>query len=139
MAPADPPVVHELRHRAVPSLLDDAGVMLAGVWDAHADVDQLDRAMVATAVAELVANIVAHGREASWATLSVEVKPTVIRAEVRDDGAALAADVVEAATLPDDPLAESGRGLVVARDAVDELRYERVGGENRWTVVRHRR
>ena len=41
------------------------------------------------------------------------------------------------ARLPDDPLAESGRGLALAR-AVADLRHERVDGGNRWWLSRTR-
>ncbi len=34
---------------------------------------------------------------------------------------------------------EEGRGLAIARVALDDLVYERVDGHNEWTMVRHRR
>ena len=35
------------------------------------------------------------------------------------------------------PTSEAGRGLPLARSLLDELNYERVGGLNRWRLVKH--
>ena len=34
---------------------------------------------------------------------------------------------------------EAGRGLALARIALDDLSYERVGAHNEWTMIRRRR
>jgi serine/threonine-protein kinase RsbW len=53
-----------------------------------------------------------------------------------DDGVPVPIDP-SAARLPD-ALAESGRGLALVQMVVDDLRYERVADQNRWTVRRGR-
>ncbi len=40
--------------------------------------------------------------------------------------------------MPDDPMAESGRGLPLAEASVDELRHEFTDDQNVWTLVRRR-
>lgn len=138
MASVDRPTAHELRHAVEPALLFAVHQLLLGIWDAEHDMDPLDRATFATAVAELVANLVEHADGATTAVVRVDVHADRIEGELRDDGAALAPDVIQSAALPDDPHAESGRGLVFAREAVHVLRYDRIGDENRWLIVRRR-
>jgi serine/threonine-protein kinase RsbW len=119
-------------------LLDEMHQLLAETWRAHADVAEVDREILALSLSEIVTNVVRHGVTASTSTIAVRVTDDAVTAVVRDDGAAIAPDVVERATWPDDAFAESGRGIVTAREALDELRYERVGDENVWTLVRRR-
>jgi len=45
----------------------------------------------------------------------------------------------EAVTAMPDTDSENGRGLALARVALDDLEYERVDGHNEWTMVRRRR
>jgi serine/threonine-protein kinase RsbW len=120
------------------ALLDEMHHLLAATWQANADVDEVDREVLAISLSEIVTNVVRHGVEASTATIELDVTADRVTAIVRDDGAPIAADVVERATWPDDVFAESGRGIVTAREALDELRYERVGDDNVWTLVRRR-
>jgi serine/threonine-protein kinase RsbW len=119
-------------------LLDEMHVLLADTWRAHADVEESDREVLTISLSEVVSNVVRHGVAVSVATIDVRVTDDLVTAVVRDDGDALDADIVDRATWPDDVLAEKGRGIVAARDALDELRYDRVGDDNVWTLVRRR-
>ncbi|MGN6087866.1 MAG: ATP-binding protein [Actinomycetales bacterium] len=86
-----------------------------------------------TAVMEVIGNLVEHAVGAAF-TLEVRVGPESLEAVVEDDG--------EPPLLPPGGLdaipvwAESGRGLGIARAALDELRLERRGDRNRWVMRR---
>ncbi len=60
-----------------------------------------------------------------------------VEARFTDTGRPTLVDLA-AAAMPGE-LAEDGRGLALARAAVDELSYERDGAVNRWRIVRRRR
>lgn len=122
---------------AQPDCLDELHAALDRLWREAPDVQEPARMRFSTAVSEVLGNVVVHGRtgEGAIATVRVSLKaePGALRAELLDDGIALApgAAVTE---LPEDDLAESGRGLALARAALDELHYVRDGG-NRWELV----
>lgn len=101
-------------------------------------VDDLVRMQFEIAVAEIAANIVEHtARDAPVGVhLELRLLPDRLEAEFRDDGRPVQVDLASVA-LPDD-LAERGRGLAIARGALDELSYQRDGDTNRWLLVRHR-
>lgn len=119
-------------------LLDAVHALLERAWAAHPEVGEVDRMMIVTAVGEIAANVVEHGATATVASLSVAVDDDGVRVELWDDGDPLPADTVTSATMPDDPLAESGRGIALARDAMDELTYRRDGERNHWSMARRR-
>lgn len=139
---------HVLRVGARPESLDRVHELLAELWTDD-DLPAADRVQFETAVAEVAANIVEHAAEGRDVTLVLRVSrwPDRVEARFEDDGAAadvdLAAATMPAAGDPDDldavlALAEDGRGLALARAAVDELVYEREGSTNRWLLVRRR-
>jgi serine/threonine-protein kinase RsbW len=105
----------------------------------HPELDSLDVSMVETAAVELVGNIVEHGLPPGHVTyaLRLSVRPDRIECRLTDSGAA-AVEVEPQASMPGTE-AECGRGLAMAQAALDELRYERDGGRNVWTMVRWRR
>jgi serine/threonine-protein kinase RsbW len=121
---------------AGPECLDAIHDLLDRLWYARTSVEDADRAMFATAVLEIVNNIVTHNGADSnvLLSLSMSADSEVLRAELRDDGCPAAVDT-EAAALPDDH-AESGRGLAMARMALDDFRYERTQEQNRWLLAR---
>lgn len=130
--------VHELHACAAPECLGKVHDLLAEMWGSSPDVSLLDRAMFETAVIEIAANIVRHGSDEgrTVCNLTLEVYPDRLDAFFSDDG--LIAHVnIDAAAMPD-AYAESGRGLAIAKAAVDVLRYERHDGDNRWTLSRTR-
>ena len=120
--------------------LDELHVALDRLWVEAPEVDEAQRIRFAIALGEVVANVVAHGRtpDGGTPTLTVEVSvtPDRLRAELFDDGVAFERGATRGPAV--DELAESGRGLALAREALDELRYAREDGGNRWVLVLHR-
>ena len=102
------------------------------------ELDDSDRMQFEIAVAEIGANIIEHaGRgDAVSVALTLELHPDRLEAVFVDDGAPARVDL-RSVELPD-ALAERGRGLAIALAALDELRYRRQGGINRWTLVCYR-
>ena len=121
---------------AGPECLDAIHDLLDRLWYARASIDDTDRAMFTTAVLEIANNIVTHNDPESRVSLSLAVTADsdVLRAELRDDGSPAMVNT-EVPTLPDD-FAGSGRGLAMARMALDDFRYERAEEQNRWQLER---
>jgi serine/threonine-protein kinase RsbW len=130
--------VHELHACADPGCLGKIHNLLASAWGSSPDVTETDRAMFETAVIEIAGNIVRHGSDEgrTVCNLILEVFPDRLDARFHDDG--LIADVDIAAAAMPDTNAESGRGLALAKAAVDVLTYERHNGENFWSLSRTR-
>lgn len=128
--------VHELNGPVDPGCLEKVDLLLQQVWATSADVSGTDRTLFETAVIEIAANIIQHGAgEGSINyTLTIEVYPDRLDAHFRDDGIAAQVDI-DALSMPD-PLAESGRGLAIAKAALDVLAYERQNNNNNWTLSR---
>jgi len=85
------------------------------------------------AVSEIAANIVEHA-QAQVMHLRLAADAERVTAEFEDAGRSWAgAPEVE---LAPDELAERGRGLILARRAVDEVGYERDGTTNRWHLAK---
>ena len=118
--------------------LDAIHDLVDQLWRAEPDVTDTDRMMFTTAVLEVANNIVTHNRSRSGVSISLALTadPSALRAEFSDDGSPAVVDL-ESAALPED-LAESGRGLALARMALNELGYERTKEMNRWRLARHR-
>lgn len=123
---------------AQPACLDELHAALDRLWAQAPDVEERARMRFATAVSEVLGNVVVHGRTGAGAIPSVRVSLQAgtdgLRAELLDDGVALDPDAA-LNELPEDDLAESGRGLALARAALDELHYVREDGGNRWELV----
>jgi serine/threonine-protein kinase RsbW len=94
--------------------------------------------MFETAVIEVAGNIVQHGAGAGSVNcnLILEVYPDRLDAHFKDDGGTAYVDI-GAAHMPE-ALAETGRGLAMAKAAVDVLTYERRNGGNYWKLSRTR-
>ena len=140
----DPVTVHELvlDLPVTPEAIDEVQDALARFWERDADVTMLDRIRFETALVEIVGNVVEHayaldssnGHEAERALqVRLLLDPATIGAEVSDNGKPNEIDLGQV-TMPDED-AESGRGLALALAAVDDMRYERSGGRNRWVLV----
>ncbi len=90
-----------------------------------------------SAVAEIGANVLVHGRQEGPADAPVEYQLRLdghmALATFTDHGAALHNQLSRA--MPD-PASERGRGLAIARQVLDELGYEREGDVNRWRLVK---
>lgn len=120
--------------------LDELHAALERLWEEAPDVERRQRMRLATALSELVTNIVAHGHTADGRTPTITLRlsahPERLEAELIDDGVAVTGSLNRG--LPPDNLAEGGRGLTLARKMVDELRYEHEQGTNRWMLLIHR-
>lgn len=130
--------VYELHACAGPDYLEKVHRLLQRVWDTSPDVSGADRTMFESAVAEIAANIIEHGCAMPTTTcnLTIEVSPDRLDARFTDDGVAVLVNV-DAASMPD-ALAERGRGLAIAKAALDVLAYERHNNSNLWTLSRKR-
>lgn len=122
---------HLLQATAGPELLEPVHDLLARLWADEPGVDERDRIRFEIAVAEVAANIAEHGAGAARVSLRLSSSPDRIQAVFEDDGAPVEAR-------PEQPPAgdaERGRGLLLARAAVDRFSYERAGATNRWVLV----
>ena len=117
--------------------LDALHELVAQVGRDHPEVDAADLALLETATLEVAGNVVEHGTppQRVWYWFSLQVTPEALRAVLVDSGDPL--PELEAAPA-DDPMAESGRGLALARAALTELTYERQGDRNAWRMTRVR-
>lgn len=89
------------------------------------------------AAAEIAANIVEHGGRATPIRIHMSVLEMSQRVEIVFTDSGPPADVDLEVPLPHE-MAERGRGVPLARAAVDELSYSHELGENRWTLVSRR-
>ena len=123
---------------AEPGCLDRIHELMQQLWQAGPPVDDVDQMMFAMAVLEIANNIVRH-RDGEHRDISLVLRTNwqELSADILDNGAAVDVDVA-GATLPEDDLAESGRGLVLARMALSEFSYQRVSERNHWHLVRRR-
>jgi serine/threonine-protein kinase RsbW len=110
--------------------------LLDRLWSAGTGADDIDRAMFTTAVLEIANNIVTHNGPDSSVLLSLILSADsgVLRAELLENGSPANVDTATA-SLPDD-FAESGRGIALARMALDEFGYEQTDEQNRWQLER---
>lgn len=89
---------------------------------------------LALAGGEALTNVVRHGAARRPVRVILEGFADRITLQMRDDGPPF--DMFRGpAALPADPLAETGRGLFLIRESVDELAYRRVRGENVHTMT----
>lgn len=75
------------------------------------------------AVSEAVGNAVEHGPPGP-VRVRCTPSPSALRLDVEDGGDGPPAAALDGAALPDDPLAEGGRGLYIMRTVADEVRVE---------------
>ncbi|WP_218221038.1 ATP-binding protein [Nesterenkonia sp. Act20] len=102
------------------------------------DISDEDRTFFSLAVSEVVTNIVTHCDQDSGVTVRADlaVNQETLRAQFHDD--AKPVDIpLDEAVMPEE-LAESGRGLAIAKMALDELSHK-VNDGHIWTLVRNRR
>ena len=127
---------YELQALSVPESIEDLHELIARAGRDHPDVNRDDLMMLETAVIEIVGNVVEHALPLGRVTYRcrLEVLDDALRVHLIDRGLGI---VPWPPTEPD-PLAESGRGLHLARALVHKLEYERIGDENRWVVERRR-
>ena len=104
-------------------------------WVAHPEVPEVIRMGVSIAAVEVGNNILehaGHGRDLRI-RMDLRVLGGKVRVEFTDDG--LPAAINLAAIRMPDPMAESGRGLALARAFLNDLSYQRDATGNHWTLV----
>jgi serine/threonine-protein kinase RsbW len=121
-----------------PDDVDAVHELVAGLWDDRPDVGALDRMAFETALVELASNVIEHADDGQGVTctVSVTVDDGVMSARLRD-GSEPGDFRLSPREMPGVD-AESGRGLAMVQMLCDELTYERVDGENVWSVRRTR-
>ncbi|GAA1479296.1 ATP-binding protein [Nocardioides aestuarii] len=139
----DPAAGHELvlDLPVSPGAIDEVQDALARFWELDGAVTMLDRIRFESALVEIVGNAVEHAyafdSTSGGVGRALEVRLLLdaarVEAEVSDNGLPVEIDLGQV-TMPGED-AESGRGLALALAAVDDMRYERSGGRNRWVLV----
>lgn len=129
---------YRLTGLAVPASLDRLHLLLDDVRREHPEVAAGDLMMFETAIIEVHGNVVKHGRPEGQVTYAFElsVLPDRLQGFLATTGEA-APDLSRVSELVDD-LAESGRGMWLARAALDDLAYARSGDRNTWRMVKLR-
>lgn len=133
---------------SMPAVLESVELFqdaLPHFWRSHPDVDRKVRTALERAAVEILVNIVRHAFELD-AARSPETSDSQRRLDVMlarpagrvvielvDNGQPAEIDL-SSVGLPDDE-SESGRGLAMALEALDELDYERSDGRNRWRLT----
>jgi serine/threonine-protein kinase RsbW len=123
---------------AVPASLDLLHGLLQQVRSDHPEIDELDLSMLETAIVEIHGNVIEHGTPPGEVVYAFELRVHDDRLVgiLADTGNAVP-DLSRIGDLPDE-LAESGRGLWLAKESLDELVYSRTGDRNTWKLVRRR-
>lgn len=105
----------------------------------HPDLDDLDRMKFLTALIELASNVIQHADTGSGVTctLVLSVDEENIQAQL-SDSSEVGGIKLATGRMPEDELAESGRGIAFIQALVDELHYERVGDRNVWSITKRR-
>lgn len=118
-----------------PGVLNEFHSALDRAWAQHGEVPRLIRISLATAVAEIGANIVQYADEGRPVNLRMEidVAPDRVTIVFTDDGKPAFVDP-DSASFPDSR-AQRGRGLALANAVLDCLSYRRDESWNRWTLV----
>ena len=114
--------------------LDEIGTLLERLWFSHDHVPDAVRTEMEIAVGEISANIIEHAAKDGPVRLRMEVHVLADKIQVSfvDDGPP--AEVSVSAAVMPDHMAESGRGLPLARTVLDRLHYRR-SFVNHWTLV----
>lgn len=125
---------------AVPETIELLHDLLDRVRVEHPDVERTDLMLFETAVIEIANNVVEHGVPPGTISYSftLDVGPDRLLGRLSDGGPPLPEPLAALPVLPDLD-SESGRGLALARMALDELEYQRVDDHNEWTMTRVRR
>ncbi|HLZ94699.1 MAG TPA: ATP-binding protein [Candidatus Dormibacteraeota bacterium] len=100
-------------------------------------VDDTNLMLFESALSEIGANVLTHGRKETPADAPVDyllrLDGRMAMATFTDRGPPLHNQLSRG--MPD-PSSESGRGLAIARQVLDELGYERDGEINKWRLVK---
>ena len=132
------PTAYTVSGLAVPESVDLLHGLLDEARTDHASLSESDMSMIEMAIIEIAGNVVRHAPPGLTVvyTFRLDVEDDRLVGVLTHSGPEVRLDGEPA--MPDDLMAESGRGLALAEAAVHELRHEFVDDENVWTLVRHR-
>lgn len=121
-----------------PEMLGEVHQVLNDAWAQHINVPTAIRTSIATAAAEIAANIVQHadGGRPVPIRMEVEVHAHQVTVAFTDEGNPASVDL-DALNLPD-ALAKGGRGLALASAVLERLSYHRDESGNHWTLQSRR-
>ncbi|SMH36203.1 serine/threonine-protein kinase RsbW [Rathayibacter oskolensis] len=113
---------------------------LGEIWAESPGVGSWDRMAFETALSELTSNVVQHARSTRHVICLVEISvdDRELRAVLNDSASAPDLDVTAPRDMPDE-WAEAGRGIPFIQALVTRFEYNRVDGQNIWSIVRERR
>lgn len=123
---------------AVPESIELLHGLLAEARADHPSLREGDMSMIEMAVIEIAGNVVQHAPPGLTVVYSfvLDVLDDRLVGVLTHSGPAVELDGAPA--MPDDLMAESGRGLALAEAALHELRHEFTDDQNVWTLVRRR-
>lgn len=132
-----------LRADGVPESLELVHELLETVWESEAGIDLMQRIRFETALIEVASNIIEHSRPGAsdpiQFELELECSPERLYAEFHDNAQPAGIDL--SATPPPEDLSSlenissSGRGLALAKVALDEFSYAKLDAGNKWTLL----
>lgn len=121
-----------------PDTLDDLQCCLDDFWLSCGNVPEDIRTQVATAVAEVGANIIEHAARGASVPMRMELQllPGEVHIDFHDQGVAADIDLANPA-MPSE-LAQRGRGLALVAAVMNRVSYVRDDTGNHWTLVSKR-
>ena len=137
--PGEAPSTYRVTVPAEPDGLEHLHAVIDRARQDWPGIDRNDFDLLETAIVELAGNVARHGRPsgATDVTLSVSVHEAALEATLVDAGTRFDVDL-DRTDLPPE-MDEAGRGIALARIAVDELDYDHADGVNTWHLLRNRR
>ena len=137
--PGDPSRTYRVTVPAEPDGLEHLHALIDRARRDWPAVDSNDFDLLETAIIELAGNVAKHGRPAGATdvTLSVSVSDAALEATLIDAGKPFEVDLDNSDLPPE--MDEAGRGIAMARFAVDQLDYVHDDGVNTWHLLRNRR
>lgn len=132
-----------LRADGVPESLELVHDLLDEVWESEAGIDLMERIRFETALIEVASNIIEHSKPASSDPirfrLELECSPERLYAEFHDNAKPAGIDLSAAPLSEDlsslDNISSTGRGLALAKVALDEFSYAKLVSGNKWTLM----
>ena len=132
------PAEYTVSGLAVPESIELLHDLLAEARADHPSLSEGDMSMIEMAIIEIAGNVVQHAPPGLTVVYSfvLDVHDDRLVGVLSHSGPAVEVD--DDPEMPDDLMAESGRGLALAGAALDELRHEFTDDQNVWTLVRRR-
>jgi serine/threonine-protein kinase RsbW len=129
---------YHLEGLAVPESLDRLHALMDRVRSEHQEVDATELMLFETAIVEIHGNVVQHGQPQGKVlyAFDLEVCTDQLVGSLADNGEAVPDLSGRSGLVGED--AESGRGLQLARAALDDLRFTRHNDRNNWQMVKRR-